>query len=124
MTGKNRVVLPALLALGLISTNANASDPCASVLCLYGKVDDMEKQTTDLLNVIKTGHSGSIAGNPAHALDDKTMNAIIHNYVATIVLGKAGNCKETPLTKYCSRTMPERISVEEINEFKIYPELF
>ena len=30
MTGKNRVVLPALLALGLISTNANASDPCAS----------------------------------------------------------------------------------------------
>ncbi len=34
---KNRVVLPALLALGLISTNANASDPCASVLCLYGK---------------------------------------------------------------------------------------
>lgn len=37
MTGKNRVVLPALLALGLISTNANASDPCASVLCLYGK---------------------------------------------------------------------------------------
>ncbi|WP_404998601.1 hypothetical protein ACI3M7_26620 (plasmid) [Escherichia coli] len=29
MTGKNRVVLPALLALGLISTNANASDPCA-----------------------------------------------------------------------------------------------
>ena len=84
----------------------------------------MEKQTTDLLNVIKTGLSGSIAGNPAHALDDKTMNAIIHNYVATIVLGKAGNCKETPLTKYCSRTMPERISVEEINEFKIYPELF
>lgn len=37
MTGKNRVVLPVFLALGLISTNANASDPCASVLCLYGK---------------------------------------------------------------------------------------
>ncbi len=55
----------------------------------------MEKQTTDLLNVIKTGHSGSIAGNPAHALDDKTMNAIIHNYVATIVLGKAGNCRNS-----------------------------
>ncbi len=52
------------------------------------------------------------------------MNAIIHNYEATIALGKAGNCKETPLTKYCSRTMPERISVEEINEVKIYPELF
>lgn len=28
MTGKNRVVLPVFLALGLISTNANASDPC------------------------------------------------------------------------------------------------
>ncbi|EAC1328576.1 TPA: hypothetical protein ACNTAM_004790 [Escherichia coli] len=65
-----------------------------------------------------------IAGNPVHALDDKTMNAIIHNYEATIAPGKAGNCKETPLTKYCSRTMPERISVEEINEVKIYPELF
>lgn len=78
----------------------------------------MEKQTTDLLNVIKTGHSGSIAGNPAHALDDKTMNAIIHNYVATIVLGKAGNCKETPLTKYCSRTMPERIQLKKLMSLK------
>lgn len=37
MTGKNRVVLPALLALGLISINANAADPCKSVFCLYGK---------------------------------------------------------------------------------------
>lgn len=52
------------------------------------------------------------------------MNAIIHNYVATIVPGKAGNSKETPLTNYCSGTMPERISVEEINEVEIYPELF
>ncbi|HFN3952258.1 TPA: hypothetical protein ACUB0T_004929, partial [Escherichia coli] len=83
-----------------------------------------KKEKFDFLNAIKAGHSGVIIGNPAHALDDKTMNAIIHNYVATIVPGKAGNCKETPLTKYCSRTMPERISVEEINEVKIYPELF
>lgn len=37
MTGKNRVVLPVLLALGLISINANAADPCKSVFCLYGK---------------------------------------------------------------------------------------
>ncbi|EOA5709986.1 TrbM/KikA/MpfK family conjugal transfer protein [Escherichia coli] len=37
MTEKNRVVLPALLALGLISINANAADPCKSVFCLYGK---------------------------------------------------------------------------------------
>ncbi|EJC3653939.1 TPA_asm: conjugal transfer protein [Salmonella enterica subsp. enterica serovar Heidelberg] len=37
MTGKNRVVLPALLALGLISINASAADPCKSVFCLYGK---------------------------------------------------------------------------------------
>ncbi|WP_407821984.1 hypothetical protein [Escherichia coli] len=83
-----------------------------------------KKEKIDFLNAIKAGHSGFIAGNPAHALDDKPMNAIIHNYEATIALGKAGNCKETPLTKYCSRTMPERISVEEINEVKIYPELF
>ncbi|EAS2965989.1 TrbM/KikA/MpfK family conjugal transfer protein [Escherichia coli] len=37
MTGKNRVVLSVFLALGLISTNANAADPCKSVFCLYGK---------------------------------------------------------------------------------------
>ncbi|HDT4613327.1 TPA: hypothetical protein QHO13_003663 [Escherichia coli] len=83
-----------------------------------------KKEKIDFLNAIKAGHSGVIAGNPAHALDDKTMNAIIHNYVATIVPGKAGNSKETPLTNYCSGTMPERISVEEINEVEIYPELF
>lgn len=46
------------------------------------------------------------------------MNAIIHNYEATIVLGKAGNCKETPFIKYCSMTMPERISIGEIDEIK------
>lgn len=42
-----------------------------------------KKEKIDFLNAIKAGHSGVIAGNPAHALDDKTMNAIIHNYVAT-----------------------------------------
>ncbi|MEW0520754.1 hypothetical protein AB0V82_19540 [Escherichia coli] len=63
----------------------------------------MEKQTTDLLNLIKTGHSGSIAGNPAHALDDKTMNAIIQNCTTTIVLGKTGKGKKT-LMKSCLRT--------------------
>lgn len=77
-----------------------------------------KKEKIDFLNVIKAGHSGFIAGNPAHALDDKTMNAIIQNYVATIVPGKTGNCKETSFTKYCSRTIPERISIEEIDEIK------
>ncbi|ECL6653919.1 hypothetical protein DKB52_004786 [Escherichia coli] len=77
-----------------------------------------KKEKIDFLNAINAGHSGFIAGNPAHALDDKTMNAIIHNYEATIVLGKAGNCKETPFIKYCSMTMPERISIEEIDEIK------
>ncbi|HGU5058232.1 TPA: hypothetical protein RF028_RS22600, partial [Escherichia coli] len=83
-----------------------------------------KKEKIDFLNAIKAGHSGFIAGNPAHALDDKTMNAIIQNYVATIVPGKIGNYKETSFTKYCSRTIPERISVEKINEVKIYPEFF
>lgn len=46
------------------------------------------------------------------------MKAIIQNYVATIVPGKTGNCKETSLTKYCERTIPERISIEEIDEIK------
>lgn len=53
-----------------------------------------KKEKIDFLNAIKAGHSGFIAGNPAHALDDKTMNAIIHNYEATIAPGKAGNCKK------------------------------
>lgn len=70
----------------------------------------MEKQTTDLLNVIKTGHSGSIAGNPAHALDDKTMNAIIQNCTTTIVLGKTGKGKKA-LMKSCLRTKPDRITI-------------
>ncbi|ENH4729983.1 hypothetical protein ABV639_004709, partial [Salmonella enterica] len=59
-----------------------------------------KKEKIDFLNAIKAGHSGFIAGNPAHALDDKTMNVIIHNYEATIAPGKAGNCKETSFTKY------------------------
>lgn len=45
------------------------------------------------------------------------------NGTTTIVLGCANKGKETPL-KWCFRTMPERISVEEINEVKIYPEFF
>ncbi|MGE1284255.1 conjugal transfer protein (plasmid) [Escherichia coli] len=59
MTGKNRVVLPALLALGLISTNANASDPCASVLCLYGKAvgqgggSECRSAEKDFFNILK-----------------------------------------------------------------------
>ncbi|ENM6786978.1 hypothetical protein AB8O30_003899 [Escherichia coli] len=77
-----------------------------------------KKEKIDFFNAIKAGRSGFIAGNPVHALDDKTMNAIIQNYVATIVPGKAGNCKETSFTKYCSRTIPERISIEEIDEIK------
>lgn len=72
----------------------------------------MEKQATDLLNVIKTGHSGSIAGNPAHALDDKTMNAIIQNCTTTIVLGKTGKGKKT-LMKSCLRTKLDRILVSD-----------
>ncbi|HAL1365263.1 TPA: hypothetical protein H5R51_004591 [Escherichia coli] len=77
-----------------------------------------KKEKIDFLNAIKAGHSGFIAGNPAHALDDKTMNAIIHDNEATIAPGKTGGCKETSLTKYFSRTIPERISIEEIDEIK------
>lgn len=72
----------------------------------------MKKQTTDLLNTIKTGHSGSIAGNPAHALDDKTMNAIIQNCTTMIVLGKTGKGKKT-LMKSRLRTKSDRILVSD-----------
>ncbi|ENU4497076.1 hypothetical protein ACFH3R_003879 [Escherichia coli] len=53
-----------------------------------------KKEKFDFLNAIKAGHFGVITGNPAHALDDKTMNAIIHNYVATIVPGKQVTAKK------------------------------
>lgn len=46
------------------------------------------------------------------------MNAIIHDNEATIAPGKTGSCKETSLTKYFSMTIPERISIEEIDEIK------
>lgn len=72
----------------------------------------MEKQTADLLNTIKTGHSGSIAGNPAHALDDKTMNAIIQNCTTTIVLGKTGKGKKTHMDNLL-RTKPSRVLVSD-----------
>ncbi|HBB7252074.1 TPA: hypothetical protein KEX92_004147 [Escherichia coli] len=62
-----------------------------------------KKEKIDFLNAIKAGHSGFIAGNPAHALDDKTMNAIIQNCTTTIVLGKTGKGKKT-LMKSCLRT--------------------
>ncbi|MDL0864656.1 hypothetical protein PTC81_06890 [Yersinia pestis] len=73
----------------------------------------MEKQTTDLLNAIKTGHSGSIAGNPAHALDDKTMNAIIQNCTTKIVLGKTGKGKKN-LMKSCLRMKPVNVITSEV----------
>ncbi|EBQ8384617.1 hypothetical protein B5O75_24080 [Salmonella enterica] len=72
----------------------------------------MEKQTTYLLNTIKTGHSGSIAGNPTHALDDKTMNAIIQNCTTTIVLGKTGKGKKTYMDNLL-RTKPSRVLVSD-----------
>ncbi|EON4665028.1 hypothetical protein ACNDH0_004605, partial [Escherichia coli] len=53
-----------------------------------------KKEKIDFLNAIKAGRSGFIAGNPAHALDDKTMNAIIHDYEATIAPGKAGKFED------------------------------
>lgn len=52
MTGKNRVVLPVLLALGLISTNANASDPCASVLYMEKQSGKVEGVSAEVLKRI------------------------------------------------------------------------
>lgn len=69
----------------------------------------MEKQTIDLLNAIKTGLSGSIAGNPAHTLDDKTMNAIIQNCTTTIVLGKTGGGEKTAIRSGLGVVLPSRI---------------
>ncbi|EIN4845163.1 hypothetical protein LPD88_004642 [Salmonella enterica] len=83
----------------------------------------MEKQTTDLLNTIKTGHSGSIAGNPAHALDDKTMKAIIQNCSATIVLGKTGEGKKTAIRSGLGAVLPSRIlDIEQVSEITFDPD--
>ncbi|EKK2775750.1 hypothetical protein PMJ70_004315 [Escherichia coli] len=55
---------------------------------------------------------------------NRLLEAVKQNCPTRIMLrGVVGKGKETPL-KLCFRTMPERISVEEINEVKIYPELF
>jgi len=81
----------------------------------------MKKETSDFLNAIKTGHSGSIAGNPAHAnmsqtkvymcnahadisdykglvLKNKEIEALLQNSTTTI--GKTGKGKKT-LMKSC-----------------------
>jgi len=71
----------------------------------------MKKETNDFLNAIRTGHSGSIAGNPAHALDDKTMNAIIQNCTTTIVLGETGRGKKTLMKTL--RTKPGNVITSE-----------
>lgn len=77
----------------------------------------MEKQTTDLLNAIKTGHFGSIAGNPAHALYGKTMNAIIQNCTTKIVLGKTGEGKKTAIRSGLGAVLPSRIlDIEQVTE--------
>ncbi|EMR7826067.1 hypothetical protein WKC16_001098 [Shigella sonnei] len=47
----------------------------------------------------------------------------VKNCPTIIVLGSVEKGKEVPL-KWCFRTIPERISIEEINEVKIYPGLF
>ncbi|EER7685358.1 hypothetical protein F1Z61_004074 [Escherichia coli] len=54
---------------------------------------------------------------------NRLLEAVNQNCPARIVLGSVEKGKETPL-KWCFRTMPERISVEKINEVKIYPEFF
>lgn len=48
--------------------------------------------------------------------------ALSQNCTTTIVLGSTSKGKSTPLTELCLRTIPEHISVEEINEVNIYPE--
>ncbi|EPH1704822.1 hypothetical protein R4Q77_004422 [Escherichia coli] len=53
----------------------------------------------------------------------RLLEAVNQNCPARIVLGSVEKGKEVPL-KWCFRTIPERISVEEINEVKIYPKLF
>lgn len=73
----------------------------------------MKNEIIDFLNAIKTGHSGSIAGNPAHALNDKTMNAIIQNCTTKIVLGKTGKGKRN-LMKSCLRMKPVNVITSEV----------
>lgn len=53
----------------------------------------------------------------------RLLEAVNQNCPARIVLGNVEKGKEVPL-KWCFRTIPERISIEEINEVKIYPGLF
>lgn len=47
----------------------------------------------------------------------RLLEAVNQNCPARIVLGSVEKGKETPL-KWCFRTIPERISIEEIDEIK------
>ncbi|EDQ2484884.1 hypothetical protein ZW22_004391 [Salmonella enterica subsp. enterica serovar Oranienburg] len=93
---------------------------------------DVRKGTSDFLNVIKTGHSGSIAGNPAHAgmsqtkvymcnahadisdykdlaLSDKETEALLQNCTTKIILGKTGEGKKTDMRTGMGVVQPSRI---------------
>ena len=48
---------------------------------------------------------------------NRLLEAVNQNCPARIVLGSVEKGKETPL-KWCFRTIPERISIEEIDEIK------
>lgn len=92
----------------------------------------MKKEKSDFLNAIKTGHSGSIAGNPAHAsmsqtkvymcnahadisdyrelaLSDKEIEALLQNCTTTIVLGKTGEGKNTATCTGMGAVLPSSI---------------
>lgn len=54
---------------------------------------EVEKETSDFLDAIKTGHLGSIAGNPAQANMYKVIEALLQNCTTNIVFGETGEGK-------------------------------
>lgn len=98
-----------------------------------------KKLNHDFLSAIKTGHSGSIAGNPAHAnmsqakvfvcnahadisdykkiaVDDKAFNAILQNCTKTFFFGKTGTGMRTGM----SVALPSRITeIENLTELTL-----
>lgn len=106
---------------------------------------DVKKETWDFLSVIKTGHLGAIAGNPAHAnmsqkkdfvcnvhadisdykkiaFSDKETETLLQNCTTKIVFGDTGDGKKTAIRPGLGVVLPSRIlDIEQVTEITYDP---
>lgn len=106
---------------------------------------DVKKETWDFLSVIKTGHLGAIAGNPAHAnmnqtkdfvcnthadisdykkiaFSDKETEALLQNCTTKIVFGERRGGKKTAIRSGLGVVLPSHIlDIEQVTEINYDP---